>query len=417
MFNRTRRSLSIAAGTALLAACAVLTGTAPTIAAPGGTEAGVQDGTGTAAAPQPRGSFGAPVNVHVSTNEFGMYVYATPICSGWKSCRSWFTIPGFVDKKDVATTNGYFVAWPAGWQEGQSVSSGYVRSYGRDIFGNGWYGTATASMGTITRPFAPRTLTAWLTGQNDQSRTASVSGTATPGAEIKRNGVLVARADQRGSWNATVGGLTIGTTTLSFDQYVDQGFHDRASVTVTIAGEIVSATVTGPASVNPGTVNTVTGTATPGATYEVVDASGTVIVPGGPFTVDGAGKWSFPHLVPAGSTEFRFAIRQTAWGKTVTSELFTLPADTMRDVTVATEHVRDGVSNRFSGKGTPGATYRVLNVSDNEIVTGGPFSIDREGRWEFDRVVSRGVKEFRFKLEQRKDGQTVRSQLFTIPAE
>ncbi len=422
MSNRSRRTLGVATGTALLAA-AVFVGAAPSAAAPsndGTTTAGAMpDGAvATTPAKQPRGSFGLPVNVSVSTNETGMYVYATPVCYGaWKSCRSWFTIPGWgIDVKDVTTTGGYFVRWPSNWREGQSVTTGSVASYGRNLFGFGYYGSST-SLGTITRPYAARAITARLTSQNDQARTATIGGTATPNAEIKRNGIVVDRADQWGSWSATIRDLPIGTSTLSFDQYIDGRYRDRASVTVTIAGEVVPAKVTEPASVQPGAVNTIKGTATPGATFEVVDGAGVVIVPGGPFAVDGQGKWSFDHLVPAGATEFRFAIRQTAWGTPVTSEVFTLPADTMQPATVTTSTVHDGVSNTFRGTGTPGATYRVLNVSNNEIVAGGPFSVDEHGAWTFDRVVSRGAKEFRFKIEQTKGDDTDRSRLFTIPAE
>lgn len=322
MSNRTRRTLAVATGI-VITATAVFAGAAPSNA--------VEHDLPTTAAQQTRGSLGVPGNVSVSTNESGMTVYASPVCTGWglwKSCRSWFVIPGYgIDKKDVTTTGGYFVPWPSSWREGQSVTSGYVSSYGRTILGS-YYGPS-ASLGTITRPYAARGITARVTSQNDQARTATVSGTATPGAQIKRNGAVVALVDQWGSWNTTVGGLSIGSNTLSFDQYIDGRYRDSASATVTIAGEIVPATVTGPASVAPGVENTITGTATPNATFQVVDAAGTVIVPGGPFTVDGAGKWSFRHLVPAGATEFQFAIQQTAWGKPVTSELFTLPADTV----------------------------------------------------------------------------------------
>lgn len=332
MSRTTSRVLATTVATALLTTTSILAGTAPSTAAP--TTAAPSAAPTTAAptdrpAAQPRMGFGSPTDVSVLTNEYGMYVFATPVCSGYKSCRSWFRIPEQgIDAKDVTTTGGYFVAWPSTWREGQSVSSGYVHSFGRDIFGSGWYSKTSTSLGTITRPYSARAITARLTGQNDESRTASISGTATPGAEIRRNGALVARADQWGSWTTTVTGLPVGASTLWFDQFVDGEYHDRTSVAVEIAGQVVPATVTGPATVAPGIVNVVTGTATPGATFQVVDSAGNVIVPGGPFTVDATGKWSFAHLVPAGSTEFRFAIRQTAWGKPVTSELFTLPADT-----------------------------------------------------------------------------------------
>lgn len=430
----------------------------------------------------PYGSFGAPRDVRVSARENGMYIYATPVCSGWKSCRSWVKINSVgIERKDVDTTNGILVPWPSTWREGETISSGYVHSYGRDIFGNGWYSTATTSLGPITRPYAVRPVTVRLTGQDDAARSASVTGTATPGASIRRNGTVVATANASGTWSAVIGGLSTGKNTLTFQQYVDDTYQNQASVDVTFAptqllagvngtttavpagstttvfghlraaaefttprsdaritftaptgttfprdlstirgqqrpasggdwtdfpadnllGGTVSAdgrtvtfqwapgnagwklapgqevrfgvpvhnpgstsgsgelrmavsgsapqgslsasattpvrieagtlspvTRTGPDTVAPGTTNTFTGTATPGASYEVVDADGTVIVPDGPFDVDERGDWSFTAEVPAGATDYAFAIRQTAFGVTETSELFRVPADT-----------------------------------------------------------------------------------------
>lgn len=429
-------------------------------------------------------SFGPPDQVRVTTTVAGMTVYATPHCSGLKSCRSWFTIPGFgIEAKDVTTTNGYFVAWPSDWAEGQSVTGGSVRSFGRDLFGNGWYGTQTTSFGSITRPYADRRITATLASQDDGARSAVVTGTATPFAEIRREGAKISSADQDGDWRTTITGLPIGTTTLVFEQYLGGSFRDRASLTISFtqtgnvitgvtgstttlaagsdttvyarfrtntavtapftdafvtftapegttfpkdltcirgqyrpasggdwvdfvssnltdgavsgngrtawftwapssgtgwslgsgtdirfgipvhnpgsapgtgtvgistegtapqgrfnattttpvrieAAALADVTITGPDTVSSGAVNTITGTATPGASFEVVDGSGAVIVPGGPFQVDDRGEWAFDLIVPEGALETSFAIRQTALGSTITSQLFTLPADT-----------------------------------------------------------------------------------------
>ena len=513
--------------------------------------------------------FGAPQGVRVVTDEVGFTVYGTPVCSGYNSCRSWFQVPAMgVDAKGVATSNGYFIRWPSSWAEGQTVSGATIASYGWDLFGNGWFGGVT-SVANITRPVTARNITARLLSQDDSARRATITGTATPGASIRRDGVVVATADPAGSWTATVNGLPVGTTSLVFQQYVGTAYRDQATVSVQFsardlvvgvggettvlapgsdtvvygnlratgtvtaplsgarvvftaptgttflpgtrsirgqfrpasggdwqdfasedlvngsvsadgrtatfvwapptgsgwtlqngtalrfgiavdtrgaaagsgelrmtasgsapqgsfstaattpvrieAGALAPVTVTGPATVLPGTENRFTGTATPGASFQVVNGSGTVIVAGGPFTVGPDGRWTFDRVVSRGATEFRFAIQQTAYGTTETSDVFTIAADTLRQVEVETASARAGVSNEFSGTATPRASYRVLNVSGTEIVNGGPFTVDPSGSWRFDRVVSTGAAEFRFRIEQRLDGKTTTSELFTVP--
>ncbi|WP_144762026.1 hypothetical protein [Curtobacterium sp. 9128] len=478
--HHLRRAAPAAVLVALLTTGVLTAGAAPGTTASPDPDSGGKPSARTAITPY--GSFGAPRDVRVSARENGMYISATPVCSGWKSCRSWVRIPAVgIDLKDVSTTNGVLVPWPSSWREGETISSGYVHSYGRDLFGYGWYSTATTSLGAITRPYAARPITARLTGQDDAARTATVTGTATPNASIRRNGVVVATATSSGTWSAVVGGLSDGRNTLTFQQYIDGTYQDQTSVDVVFApkelltgvngttttlpagatttvfgqlraaaeitgpgsdatvrftaptgttfpsdlttirgqqrpasggdwtdfpadnlvggvvsddgrsvtfrwapgnagwkltpgqeirfgvpvrnpgtaagtgelgiavsgsapqgslaasattpvrieaGELSPVTRTGPATVAPGTTNTFTGTATPGATYDVVDADGAVIVPGGPFRVSDEGTWSFEAAVAAGATEYSFAIRQTAFGRSATSDLFRVPADT-----------------------------------------------------------------------------------------
>jgi hypothetical protein len=440
-----------------------------------------------AATPSPmketRYSFGTPTNVSVSVSESGMTVYGRPDCNvlAFPTCQSYIRLAEVgLDVPRVSTTNGAFIPWPASWKEGRTVSSGTVHSNGRNVFGVWYYGTTGTSLGAITRPYSQRPITARLDRQDDTTRTAYVSGTATPHATIRRDGSVVATADESGAWNASASGLPLGTTTLAFQQYVDGSYRDQAHVSVTfvakelltgitgqttslpsgsttvvqanvratadftgplsgtqvtftapngtvfpadlrsirgqylspsggdwtdfgtdnlvngsvsadrrtatftwstssgwsvangtsirfgipidnqsaasgsaelrmsvsgnapqgalrastttpvtfVPGALSPVRLTGPASVSPGERNTFSGTATPGATFEVVDASGLVIVPGGPFTVDEQGRWSFDASVPAGALDYRFAIKQTAFGTTDTSQVFVVPADT-----------------------------------------------------------------------------------------
>jgi hypothetical protein len=260
-------------------------------------------------------------------------------------------------------------------------------------------------------------LTAEVSSVDDDARSAVVSGTATPGADISI-GDETAKADATtGAWSITVGDLEVGDNALVVIQKINDREIDRKTVTATVEGrtELAPIRLSGPASVTPGRSNTFTGTAEPGATYRVLNVSGTQIVPG-TFEVGADGRWSFDRVVSNGASNFRFVIEQTKNGQVAKSELFTINASALAPVTVTTPAaVRPGLTNTFTGTAEPGATFRVLNVSGTQIVPG-TFEVDAQGNWSFNRVVSNGASNFRFVIEQTKNGQTEKSELFTINA-
>jgi hypothetical protein len=211
---------------------------------------------------------------------------------------------------------------------------------------------------------------------------------------------------------------TFPMTTKLVGTATEGAFNTTSTTATTIeagSSELAPITLTGPASVTPGRSNTFTGTAEPGATYRVLNVSGTQIVPG-TLEVDGDGKWTFDRVVSNGASNFRFVIEQTKNGQTAKSEIFTIDATKLTPVTVtAPERVTPGRSNTFTGTGEPGATFRVLNISGTQIVPG-THEVDAQGNWTFDRVVSSGASNFRFVIEQSKNGQTEKSEVFTIEA-
>ncbi len=114
----------------------------------------------------------------------------------------------------------------------------------------------------------------------------------------------------------------------------------------------------------PGQRTTFAGTATAGATVDILDGNGSVIVGGVRVAEDGS--FSFQHTPAANSTEFSFRVRQTLGDATRTDGPFTIDAtvDAFAPVTVSRPAtVTAGVENVFSGTATPNATYRVLNAS------------------------------------------------------
>lgn len=217
--------------------------------------------------------------------------------------------------------------WPSWVQPGEYMtvvftSVAYGRNGGRDE-------QCCGGNPTVGRPGPTRTkLIAEIRSVDPAARSAVIAGTATKGARVSIGGQGTVVDATTGTWSITVTGLSIGTNPLVAIQEIDGIEYDRVPLSVVIDPPALDpVTVTGPATVQPGVENRFTGTATPRATFRVLDASGDPLTPGA-HAVLGDGTWAFALTVPAGVTEFRFAIEQTANGRTETSRLFTIPADT-----------------------------------------------------------------------------------------
>ncbi|NUU12245.1 hypothetical protein, partial [Curtobacterium pusillum] len=171
------------------------------------------------------------------------------------------------------------------------------------------------------------------------------------------------------------------------------------------------------AEVQAGARNTFTGTATPGATFRVLNPSGTQIV-AGEHRVEDDGTWTFDRVVSTGADRLAFVIEQRLGDRTEVSKSFSLPASATRPtpVTVSTGSVVAGVSNTLEGTAEAGARFRVLNGSGTQIVPG-EHTVAADGRWSFDRVVSKGASGLSFRLEVTGAGGFVStSPVFTVPA-
>ncbi|WP_251160497.1 hypothetical protein [Curtobacterium sp. P97] len=254
----------------------------------------------------------------------------------------------------------------------------------------------------------------------------TVTGHATPGASLR---ILNASGTQ-----IVTGTITADSATgaFSFTRVVSKGasklefaieqtkdgkkltsplFSLAADTAAAPAPVVVDNTI-----VEAGVENTFTGKGPAGAVYRVLNVSNTQIVPG-TFAISKDGDWTFTRVVSSTASKFDFKLEITLpSGQQYRTSVFSLAATVFRPVTVDQTSVTPGVPNRFTGNGTPGATFRVLNVSGTQIVPG-TFTMTGSGRWQFDRVVSSTAKNFRFKLEVTKNGQTETSELFDLPAE
>lgn len=186
--------------------------------------------------PATRGFVYPITGVSATATASGLIVRGTPHCSGFSRCSSRIVIPSVGGAwHDVSTTNGYTIPWPAGWAEGETRTDGRITTIGINIFGYWWYNTAWVDLGPVTRPYAPRALTARVESKDDAAKKAVVSGTATPGAVIRRNGAQVATVGRDGRWRDTATGLSVGANVLAYQQFVSGTLEDTVPVTVTIA--------------------------------------------------------------------------------------------------------------------------------------------------------------------------------------
>lgn len=164
-------------------------------------------------------------------------------------------------------------------------------------------------------------------------------------------------------------------------------------------------------------VATITGTARPGSTLLVDDdAAGRV-------PVTSAGTWQYTaHGLTPGDNVVTFD-EYVATSKSATTSATVLldgqptPGPGLIEPTVSTTKVTAGVTNTFGGFATRAATIRILNVSNTQIVPGTVTADPATGAWAFDRLVSVGAPNFRFKIEQSLGGVTATSRLFTLDAE
>ncbi|WP_144709999.1 hypothetical protein [Curtobacterium pusillum] len=287
-----------------------------------------------------------------------------------------------------------------------------VRDGAHDVTRTQDYGTAVS----ITSP---------ADGAAHAGGPVEMSGTGEPGSAVEVHDhssggdVLIGAAEvyATGRWALSTQPIDRSEHLLEVVQRSKGANTTRAEITLNVGetGKLAPVRLLGPVTVTPGVDNVFTGTGEPQATYEVLNASGTPLVPG-TLQVDSAGKWTFSRAVDWRAKEFSFVIRQTKDGVTETSELFTIAANSGFDpVTVTTETVKPGEVNTFDGTGPKGARYEVLNASGTTILPG-VRTIDQNGRWSFERAVSAGQVKFEFKLRITIDGTSYTSKLFTVAA-
>jgi hypothetical protein len=154
---------------------------------------------------------------------------------------------------------------------------------------------------------------------------ATITATDQRGRELFTAPVTGTRSGV-GTWKASADLTSAAGYELTFTQKTTDG---RTSVMRNIAFDAEAQTVEPVAvttkTVTAGISNHITGTATPGATFRVLNPSGTQIVPG-THKVATDGSWSFDRVVSKGATKLDIVIEQTVNGTAKKSGTFSLAA-------------------------------------------------------------------------------------------
>ncbi|QCR42515.1 hypothetical protein C1N91_02105 [Curtobacterium sp. SGAir0471] len=311
-----------------------------------------------------------PTGVRVEAKQSGLVVTANPVCTGlvW-GCKSIIHSSGRVFDL-VDTTNGYTVPWPSDWREGESRDAGAVYSAAKDWVSWWWNSRQPAALGSVTRPYSARSLTATVVSKDDAARTARVTGTATPKASIRIGGSEVTTADQSGNWSYTVTGLSVGANSRTFQQYIDGSYKDQKALSVTIVDPVQPDQITGDrgsATLERGKATTVYSTYTPKRAFttpsgrvEFTAPTGTTFAPGqdsqrGEYR-SGSSWRSFggDSLVNGSRSSdgrtYTFDLGQRNWDVAQDQEFrFGLRVETPVDVTTTTSSMTGHLSGSFTG--------------------------------------------------------------------
>ncbi|MFZ6991376.1 hypothetical protein ACO0E1_05755 [Curtobacterium sp. RRHDQ66] len=262
---------------------------------------------------------------------------------------------------------------------------------------------------------------------SSRDRPVHAFGIAEPGAEVRLFNTAgeqigeAARADaSTGEWSTTIPAPNAGgeyaVTAAQFLAGVRDSVHDRSKRVD--YGTAVAITSPTDGSTHTGGTLTLEGDGEQGSAltvYEVVGGTETEIGSG---TVRAGGKWTI-ETTTLDRSEHVIRVEQRSKGaNTTTSSVTVNPGQSHKLAPITLEspdEVTPGVTNTFSGTAEPDAVYQVLNPYGTVLIDG--LKVGADGRWQFERVISSGAKEFAFKIAQRKgDIGPEESQIFRLQA-
>jgi hypothetical protein len=219
---------------------------------------------------------------------------------------------------------------------------------------------------------------------------------------IAMPGTVVTATNQ---WGTSMGRATAGLDgTWAFDRYLgptSAGYDiafvatkgtDTQRTTLHLATAVVNVpvavtSIADGATYRPG-LNVLTGTGTPGATIDAVNATNGWNVPMGRATVKADGTWALPERNWGPSNDYAIQVTQTNPDSTTSSALVNVKAPVFAPLVLTSPQVGDtydtGVAARFEGTATPFATVTVRSAKSSTVYR--TVEADVDGNWSFTRV-------------------------------
>ncbi|WP_420366337.1 hypothetical protein AAEP80_05985 [Curtobacterium sp. L3-7] len=289
-------------------------------------------------------------------------------------------------------------------------------------------GVTKTGEATLTAELTADALTFDTTFPADVDAAVRASGTAHPGARVslfrpdgQQIGASVIADAVTGAWATTIPAPDAGGRyAVTAAQFLD-GLRDTVhDVTRSVDyGSPVSITTPEDGATHTGGALHMEGRGEPGSRIEVHDVTdGDTVIGRSQDGVLPNERWTVDTTALDRSEHVLRVVQHSRGANTTIAEVTVNPGSTSKLAPITLDRpdtVTPGVTNTFSGRGEPDASYEVLNVSDTPLVPG-RLTIDPDGNWTFDRVISSGATEFRFKIRQSKGDVTETSELFVLRA-
>jgi len=241
---------------------------------------------------------------------------------------------------------------------------------------------------TIEKAQEESPLTAKVDSVDDVARSAAISGHATPGAQIQRDGKVIATADATtGAWSATVTDLKVGQNPVTLDQFVGGVKKDSKTLDIEVKQTQFPFAVTSPENDSVVRTNdkqvTFTGTGKPGGKVSVNYGPRNI----GTAFVDNNGEWKFTATMNYADYELTVFYKQNPTGA-VTSQQplhITVTNNEQNNPFVVTAPANDAVipapdkQVTFEGTGTTGGIVTIKHGAK----TVGTGTVNDNGQWKF----------------------------------
>ncbi|ROS47986.1 Ig-like domain-containing protein [Frigoribacterium sp. PhB24] len=206
-------------------------------------------------------------------------------------------------------------------------------------------------------------------------RSATLSGQAKPGAKIVLNGRVETTVTPSGNWTATIGGLLLGSNTVTVDEFSNGTKTASIDVNVDLRVAPLSGRVTMPAVRTQNAV--ASGAAQPGAIVILTNSAGQEIAR---TTASPSGSWTTPIPAPGFGGAYPVTVGQQIGGEPSGNVVLSVPyGEEVQFTAPADGATHDGGVVVLTGKGEPGAQVSVQEQGTTNLL--GSAVVESSGTW------------------------------------